>query len=1448
MAAVSNDRDLLLQGSIKRVEQALANSIVLSFSSPRFVVNNNVVSPQTITVSASFTGQLYGEVTFTILQGLSSINTSTPNVAVVSYSALTADVCSVRASLNFFGVTYTTDFTVEGKVTAPIQVASPVSISPEGASLRLSWPKNPEADVRGYEVRTTDSGWGDQTFAYRGGTTSCLVTPGTLGTPVTWYVRAYDDSSLYSGLSRSASYTVARPSVVTGLEYGYAPSSGTSSTLEVFWAPASPTFGFRSYRVATTPPGGSTTSQPVSNPFISVDANWVGETDFQVFVTDLLGNESFSSAVLSVEKSLPAVPTGILVNPVGTELLVRWTDAVKTTLPVSGYELRRVNSAWGVRDVNFVWRGNTSEAKISTPVLGSNTYYLNTFDTDNRYATTGTLVSYTVLRPGVVTGITAAFSGTTATNATVRVSWVPPAVTSFAPSKYIVTLSKSGEFTQTITVAATSLTFEATWAGSANLSITTVDSLENTSATAASFTITKQPPGVPGVSSFTITDTSANLSWIPSAQTSLPIAGYEIRSSISGWGDTGYIARSYTNSIIVPNLTSGTTTRYIKSFDTSGEFSTHYRTATIAVVQPNPVSNITITYSDTNISGAQSQISWTQATPTSFPLRHYVVTITKSPSNSVSVFTVAGNTLSLPVDWHVSATVSILSIDLIGQQSTAAQQVFTKAAPSTPTAFSAAAVASGSVSLSWIPSTTGTLPIEGYEIRTTSSGAGTPGYLYRGNSPQFVVPRASLGTTTWYLWAYDTDGQYSTASAQVSFSTISPATVTGLTATFNTSSNTSSSVIFRWDPSNGSSFSIDRYEVSFTYSSPVQNTLTSNRYTNDWEIPANWLGSGTLSVRAIDILSGQSAISTLVVPKAVPSQVGAASTSISGTSVLIDWPDNIATTLPVTAYELRSTNTGWGTPGFIWKGSSSNTLVPLTIGTGSRTWYIRAIDSDGQYSTSSRSVSYNVLVPINPSIYPAEFVDTSLTAATVSLYWDPVSPPLGLLGYEVTYAGVMETVNATTITVPANWQGSRTFTVKTIDRLGNMSTGVNIVATQLPPNPVTNLRGQVIDNNVLLYWELPEKTTLPIAHVNLRKGNTWADAEVIGNKDGTFTYIQELQGGDFTYWISAVDTDNHMSTPVALQLSVTQPPDFVFNAEFISTLNGTRVNAAYSDANSTSIILPVHTTETFGAHFTVPGWAGPSAQISAGYPIYAQPGLSSGSYTEVFDYGTILGGSQITATVLGTNVSGTPAIQYTISVSLDGVDYTDYPGGSSVFATNFRYVRLAMVVSQVSAGDLYKINSITVRLDAKQRTDANTVSALASDSLGTIVNFSTEFVDVTSINLTAGGTTSVTPVYDFLDAVITGTYSVTANVATINAAGHSLLAGQKVRIYIATGAGINAVYQVSSVINANSYTVNMVCPNTSGNVSTYPNSFRVYVFTNPTTRASAPVSWTVRGY
>lgn len=477
-----------------------------------------------------------------------------------------------------------------------------------------------------------------------------------------------------------------------------------------------------------------------------------------------------------------------------------------------------------------------------------------------------------------------------------------------------------------------------------------------------------------------------------------------------------------------------------------------------------------------------------------------------------------------------------------------------------------------------------------------------------------------------------------------------------------------------------------------------------------------------------------------------PGTVTGFTAEAEGTKIRLSWTENPE--IDIARYEVRAADSDWGLSGYLYRGADSTCLVnpPAYLGTG--TWYIKAIDTGGRYSEAATAVSSSYEAIPNITAISEVFADTSLTNATVTLDWDDVAPVFGLKSYRVSYGSAVKWVTASTITLPADWLGSRAFTVQAQDMRGNLSSGYTKAITKLAPNPVTNLRAQVIDNNVLLFWNLPAKTTLPVQDVIVKKGNDWASASVIGTKSGAFTSLQELVGGTYKYWVAVRDTDNHQSTPVSVTAKVSSPPDFVFFAQYESTLAGTYSGAVQEPAGA---ILPVNTTETWEQHFASRGWDSPQDQINAGFPVFIQPTTSSGHYEEVIDYGTVLASSKIAVWLDGDIVAGNPVNSITISTSPDNVTWTEYPDSDAIYATDFRYFKVRAEANGVDGTGIYRFHAFSATLDAKLKNDAGTITANAGDATGTWVPFNVEFIDITSLGANPGGTTSLSCVIDFDD-------------------------------------------------------------------------------------------------
>ena len=454
---------------------------------------------------------------------------------------------------------------------------------------------------------------------------------------------------------------------------------------------------------------------------------------------------------------------------------------------------------------------------------------------------------------------------------------------------------------------------------------------------------------------------------------------------------------------------------------------------------------------------------------------------------------------------------------------------------------------------------------------------------------------------------------------------------------------------------------------------------------------------------------------------------------------------NASPDLDLAGYEIWQ-GAGWGNGRKL--GLFQTTAIQVdTVPNNATTWWIKALDTSGRYSVNAASASATVNVALAP-VVSGQFKGDSL-----ELSWNIVSGSLTTQAYEIRYGSsfatgtVVTRVQGTTFSTKANWLGARNWWVAAVDTRGNFGAPGSWEGTIREPLPPA-ISQQVIDNNVLLRWDDCTQT-LPITGYELRRGIRWDTATSIGIKQGTFTIVFETVSGIYKYWLAGIDAAGNVGVPGSAAAVVNEPPDYQLQNDTNSTFSGTKVNLAIDNG---VLFGPVNTAETFQQHFTTRGWTTLQDQVNAGFPVYALPSAASGSYEETIDLGTTLAGSKITASLNQQVITGVVNSVPTISVRLTtGSAWTDYPGLASVYATNFRYVKVRYDITATDNKGLAQFVGLNIRLDSKLRNDFGNGTANAADSGGTIVNFNVPFIDVQAISVTPLTTSAVIAVYDFVD-------------------------------------------------------------------------------------------------
>lgn len=331
-----------------------------------------------------------------------------------------------------------------------------------------------------------------------------------------------------------------------------------------------------------------------------------------------------------------------------------------------------------------------------------------------------------------------------------------------------------------------------------------------------------------------------------------------------------------------------------------------------------------------------------------------------------------------------------------------------------------------------------------------------------------------------------------------------------------------------------------------------------------------------------------------------------------------------------------------------------------------------------------------------------------------------------------------------TVTLSPLKVGTYYFLVKSVDIEGNYSLDYSFTSVTITAPSAPFVTATVIDNNVLLYWNLTV-TSHQIDYYNL-----YRDGVKFGEQRGTFVPIFETRAGTYTYSVEGVDVAGNAGNWGSVTTAVSTPPDFELEDQRLSNLLGERFNVTRLPVIP-SLLACTNESITWEEHFLTRGWNTPNDQLIAGYTIYAQPAEVTGWYEEVIDYLT-----EIDNTIVTINyqlVEWHPQVDMVISLaySTDNINFSPLLPGNSQFIPKFRYLKMRLDFTGSNDKALAEFSLIQVTLDVKRELDSGEVVAIATDLNGTEVKFNKKFKDIDSITATADSIEPVNVIYDFTD-------------------------------------------------------------------------------------------------
>lgn len=319
--------------------------------------------------------------------------------------------------------------------------------------------------------------------------------------------------------------------------------------------------------------------------------------------------------------------------------------------------------------------------------------------------------------------------------------------------------------------------------------------------------------------------------------------------------------------------------------------------------------------------------------------------------------------------------------------------------------------------------------------------------------------------------------------------------------------------------------------------------------------------------------------------------------------------------------------------------------------------------------------------------------------------------------------------------------GNHTFLVKAISQTGNYSLVAGAATLTVPVINPPILTGSAISNNAILNWTEPS-SMWEISYYIVKR-----DGLEIGYIDGNFTISSEIVAGLYSYTVQAVDIVGNVGLESApLELQVEDPIDLVFIDSINATLNGIYTNTFKGVVDGVTGVLGAIPAHTYQQHFTTYGFASPQAQVSAGYPEWLSPTGTTGTYQEVFDFGSIFNNLTINVVYSKINLFGSTNVTTSIEYSTDNVTWTPPVVANAILATTFRYVRVTWNFNNSDDHSLAFIYNMRVTLNTQLILDSGSGTTSTSTS-GLTVTTNKVYKQINSITLTSGAVNPIDLVY-----------------------------------------------------------------------------------------------------
>ncbi|HSX35978.1 MAG TPA: fibronectin type III domain-containing protein [Patescibacteria group bacterium] len=453
-------------------------------------------------------------------------------------------------------------------------------------------------------------------------------------------------------------------------------------------------------------------------------------------------------------------------------------------------------------------------------------------------------------------------------------------------------------------------------------------------------------------------------------------------------------------------------------------------------------------------------------------------------------------------------------------------------APSAPSGLIANPVGPTEVDLSWTASTDN-VGVTGYQVLRDGTPLTTIGAV-TAYTDATAAPQTSYNYTVVALDAAACQSAASNTAIAITPAiptppdTTAPSVPTGLSATANADGH---QVNLSWAASIDDT-AVTGYNVYRVGTTGSIATVTGTTFTDIGLIDAT---SYTYSVVAIDAAGNQSApsdsVTTVTPDVTAPSIPGVTATFTDATTAQISWTastDNVA----VSSYKLYRNGDTTIPFAILPAGTTTFTDTNLNQAT-SYTYTVTAVDAAG--NTSVQSVPATVVTPDTtaPSAPTGLMATADASGHSITLTWTAPTDNVGVTGYNV-YRGttlVGAVTDATFTDTGLNDATNYTYMVVATDAAGNLSDQTAVAAATTPdvtaPTAPASVQVTAVGGfSAHITWT-GSADNVAVAGYRIYRGGV-----LVGTTpDTSFTDAGLIDGGNYTYIVTALDTAGHESDP-----------------------------------------------------------------------------------------------------------------------------------------------------------------------------------------------------------------------------------------------------------------------------------------------------------------------------